>query len=193
MPLIKCPMCDKDISPNALFCPNCGEPMNNKKIESETNSFPNLPLDLSIGKQIVNWGYDAAINGVYQSNGTMEDRIPEGKISVLLHQYGIKICGRFFMEILSLHNSQIENITEISQNELKDKSTIGRAVLGGVLLGGLGAIIGGMSGIGAKNTKKYYLIINYWDVQSKTLKSISIGCDSSSKRFIERFNKQKNQ
>jgi ribosomal protein L7/L12 len=27
MPLIKCPMCDKDISPNAISCPHCGEPM----------------------------------------------------------------------------------------------------------------------------------------------------------------------
>lgn len=31
MPLIKCSMCEKDISPNAEFCPNCGEPM--KKIK----------------------------------------------------------------------------------------------------------------------------------------------------------------
>lgn len=30
MPLIKCPMCEKDISPNAISCPNCGEPMKNK-------------------------------------------------------------------------------------------------------------------------------------------------------------------
>lgn len=30
MPLIKCPMCEKDISPNAEFCPHCGEPMKKK-------------------------------------------------------------------------------------------------------------------------------------------------------------------
>ena len=35
MPLIKCPMCDKDISPNAVSCPNCGEPMRNKKKTSD--------------------------------------------------------------------------------------------------------------------------------------------------------------
>ncbi|MEA4825147.1 MAG: ribosomal protein L7/L12 [Clostridium sp.] len=27
MPLIKCPMCEKMISPNAVSCPNCGEPI----------------------------------------------------------------------------------------------------------------------------------------------------------------------
>lgn len=31
MPLIKCPMCGKDISSNALSCPNCGEPMKQVK------------------------------------------------------------------------------------------------------------------------------------------------------------------
>lgn len=33
--LIKCPMCEKDISPNAIACPHCGEPM---KIEINTDS-----------------------------------------------------------------------------------------------------------------------------------------------------------
>jgi len=35
MPLIKCPMCNKEISPNAVSCPNCGEPM--RKEESNNN------------------------------------------------------------------------------------------------------------------------------------------------------------
>lgn len=41
MQLIKCPMCDKDISPNAEFCPNCGEPM--KKVKG-TPSICNVVL-----------------------------------------------------------------------------------------------------------------------------------------------------
>ena len=36
----------------------------------------------------------------------------------------------------------------------KDKSVIGRAVVGGLLLGPVGAIVGGMSGIGAKKETK---------------------------------------
>jgi hypothetical protein len=192
MPLIKCPMCEKDISPNAVSCPNCGEPMKNKKNEDSktTLEYPSLPINLDIGKQIVNWTYDAVVNGTFEGTGMTND-IPDGKVSVLLHQYGIKITGRFYSELLRLHNSEIEGISEVSKNELTNKSVIGRAVLGGVLTGGLGAIIGGKSGIGTKNIKKYYLIVNYWDKNSKELKSLSIGCDSSSKRFIERFNNQK--
>ena len=37
--------------------------------------------------------------------------------------------------------------------EKKDKSVIGRAVVGGLLLGPVGALVGGMSGIGSKNVK----------------------------------------
>lgn len=36
MPLVKCPMCEKDISPNAVSCPNCGEPMKNEKQEIDS-------------------------------------------------------------------------------------------------------------------------------------------------------------
>lgn len=41
MPLIKCPMCEKDISPNADCCPNCGEPMKNK---NEISNMCNMVL-----------------------------------------------------------------------------------------------------------------------------------------------------
>jgi len=51
-----------------------------------------------------------------------------------------------------IHNSQIISLKTLSQEELAkvDKSVIGRAVVGGLILGPLGAIIGGMSGIGNK-------------------------------------------
>ncbi|MGE6261102.1 hypothetical protein ACQKCU_25050 [Heyndrickxia sporothermodurans] len=43
----------------------------------------------------------------------------------------------------------------------EDKSVIGRAVIGDLVSGPLGAIIGGMSGIGKKNKTGALLIINY--------------------------------
>lgn len=58
------------------------------------------------------------------------------------------------IDCASIHNEMVIQ---------KDKSVIGRAVVGGVLLGGLGAIIGGMTGIGSKKKSKktHYLVINY--------------------------------
>lgn len=193
MPLIQCPMCQKSISPNAVACPNCGEPIakNNSTSNNDFYNFPNLPADLSIGKQIVNWGIDAAITGTYENCSSGSVSIPNGKANVLLHEKGIRLCGKFYLPIMDIHSSQIVSIKELSKHELKDKSIIGRAIIGGVLLGSLGAVIGGLSGTGHKRVKKYYLIINYWDVNTKRLYSLSIGCESTSRRFIERFNKQK--
>jgi len=56
--------------------------------------------------------------------------------------------------------------TEVSE---KNKSVIGRAIVGGVLLGGLGAVIGAVSGAGSKQSKttKPYLIISYKNVEDK--------------------------
>lgn len=59
--------------------------------------------------------------------------------------------------------SDIKNIyilEEIEQTQ-KNKSTIGRAVVGGLLLGGVGAVVGGLSSLNATmvENKKYYLEI----------------------------------
>jgi hypothetical protein len=44
--------------------------------------------------------------------------------------------------------------TEIKAEE---KSSIGRALTGGVLFGGVGAIVGAVSGVGTKQKKKAFL------------------------------------
>lgn len=193
--LIECPECKKEISDKAKTCPNCGYPISSEIIEKNDNNidFPSLPNDLSIGKQIVNWAYDAAIDGLYENSGNSYDKFSNGKIKVLLFKNGIRICNRFYFKLLDIHYSQIISVEEIKGSELKDKSSIGRAVIGGVVFGYLGAIIGGMSGIGTKNVNLYYLIINYWDISNKQKSSISITCKISSKRFINRLNKEKSQ
>ncbi len=60
---------------------------------------------------------------------------------------------------------QITGVNVVSEKEIieKSKSTVGRAIVGGVLLGRLGAIVGGMSGIGNKQRSEthYYMVINY--------------------------------
>lgn len=64
---------------------------------------------------------------------------------------------------LPLH--KINNAGMITETEIieKSKSVGGRAIAGGLLLGPLGAIVGGMSGISNKKKKetKAYYVINY--------------------------------
>lgn len=67
--------------------------------------------------------------------------------------------------VIKLQYNKIVTAAIVNEKEIidKNKSTVGRAVVGGVILGPLGAIIGGMSGIGNKQKKslKSYLVINY--------------------------------
>ena len=67
--------------------------------------------------------------------------------------------------IIKLKYEQIIAANVVTEKEIieSDKSVVGRAVVGGVLLGPLGAIVGGMSGIGnkTKSNTHYFMVINY--------------------------------
>ena len=198
MSLINCPECGKEISDKAISCPNCGNPINQTIEVVNTKSeallkFPELPTNLEIGKQIVNWGGNAAFDGVYNQGENLITEIPSGKVKVILHTHGLKVVkGLTFYPI---HNSQIISIKQTSREELSksDKSVIGRAVVGGLILGPLGAIVGGMSGIGSKEKLKnqHYLVINYWDKETKSAQTLLISGDKTLiNAFIKKHEKE---
>lgn len=193
--IINCPECGKEISDKASSCPNCGYPINGNKEIINKPTYPDLPVNLDIGKQIVNWGGDAAINGYFDNRENVIDNIPTGKIHVMLCQFGLKVCGKFYTPIMDLHFKQIISLCETTQQELsvKSKSVIGRGVVGGIILGPIGAIVGGMSGIGSKTKtiNKPYLVINYWSKTTFEPASLLISCDFKPTHFIKRFEKQK--
>ena len=56
-----------------------------------------------------------------------------------------------FIRYSNIINIVNRNYTE---EEIKNKSVVGRALVGGILTGGIGAVVGGMSGIGSKTKKK---------------------------------------
>jgi hypothetical protein len=65
--------------------------------------------------------------------------------------------------------------------ESKDKSVIGRAIVGGILLGPLGAIIGGASGIGEKvKTLMHGKSLIYFNSANETL--LILGSDNKLKK-----------
>ena len=201
MALINCPECNKEISDKALSCPNCGLPINILQAhtdsitikESEQVQFPTLPADLNIGQQITNWAFDAAIDGDFDRTENTVQEIPHGKVSIALHTHGVQIFkGLTFYPI---HNSQIINIKTASKGEIiqSSKSVIGRAAVGGLILGPLGAVIGGMSGLNKteKFIDKNYIIINFWDINSSSAQTILISGDKNQiDRFINRHEKE---
>ena len=196
MALINCPECMKDISDKASNCPQCGYPISkiDEIINIENNEeilvFPDLPKELWLGKQLVNWG-DTCLDGSYDIEENIISEIPSGGVKIYMHTHGISI------DYYNIHHSQIINLKSASTEELiqVNKSVIGRAVVGGLILGPLGAIIGGMSGIGNKDKSinKKYFIINFWDVKSKSAQTILINCKQNMPidLFIKRYEKEK--
>ena len=95
----------------------------------------------------------------------------------------------YFLELNKLKKAEILTDTQILEQQ---KSVIGRAAVGGLILGPLGAIVGGMSGIGNKSKKetRHYLIINYISPEGEKAISFeivgaSIGWDKLVKKLKE--------
>ncbi len=98
---------------------------------------------------------------------------------------------------------KLENIraaTVKSEQELieKDKSVVGRAIIGTLLVPGLGTIIGGLSGIGKKKKKgkrNFYLIINYVDSDGElsTVTFQNNSNNASMNRFCKAINNSSKQ
>lgn len=86
---------------------------------------------------------------------------------VKLSNYELKLCDIKGRPIIGISLKDISNAAIISDKEIieKDKSVIGRGIVGNVLFGGAGLILGGLSGLQKKQVVQNvdYLIINYKD------------------------------
>lgn len=201
MALIQCPECGKEISDKAVACPHCGLPLTKEVASVQPEEItpvddglehlvcPDFPADLSIGQQITNWKFDAAFKGIFdQSINTIP--LTSGEVQVILHTHGIRLWVG--LQTYEIHHSQIINIQKTTSAQLAqmNKSVIGRAVVGDLIMGPLGAIIGGMSALGAKQgvVVTQYVVINFWDVNTRTPQTLLITCngDQTVDAFINR-------
>lgn len=213
MALIKCPECGTEVSSSAISCPKCGYPIANTQpttyssegaISNNSDSndtivkepFPTLPTVMNVGKQIVNWGFDAAISDAYylqEINYT--NYIKEGKVTITAHTNGICIYGG--LNFFYISHEQLIDMKFVTHSQLatEKKSVIGRAVVGGVLLGPLAAVVGGLSGIGTKTKKlgDYLLVINFWDVYTHQIQTIFICTKVEYVNFINRVERERKQ
>ena len=86
-------------------------------------------------------------------------------VKVELYDDHLELSTLLTKQPITLDYSQITDVFYGSQTELveKSKSPIGRAVVGGLLTGGVGAVVGAVSGIGKKEkkVKKVMFIISY--------------------------------
>lgn len=104
------------------------------------------------------------------------------KIRIEKNAVFLDIDGNTFQ--INLKN--VELLKEITE---KDKSVIGRAVVGGLIFGAVGAIVGGMSGIGKKEIQKFCLKLttNSYELYFKELPGYGFdfcNCYTKLKSFI---------
>ena len=212
MALIQCPECGSEVSSAARACPKCGYPINERsvtpipdtQVAPQNNStdlsvedqtpFPELPTVMNVGKQIVNWGMDAAIQKAYYVQEINHTRyLNEGEVLIAAHSNGICISGG--LQFFHLAHEQIIDMKFVRHSQLttENKSVIGRAVVGGLLLGPLAAVVGGMSGIGTKvkSLGEYLMIINFWDTYTHRVQTLLICTPYEAYNFVERVEKEK--
>ncbi len=91
----------------------------------------------------------------------------EGKAANLISdkKKGTVTCKQSFKKEpeFILDVDEIEAIDILTEEEAKNKSVIGRAVIGGVLFGSVGAVVGGLSGVGQKKKIREILSIDTMD------------------------------
>jgi len=175
MALIPCPECNKKISDKSVNCVNCGYPINistdlkndfinNKEFKQPTCLRPELDDDLSVGDQ--GWFPERPAKGVFEGFISSDERITSSSGKISLYKKGVVLSTQG--NDLNIHLSQIIDMKVVPNSQVfeKDKSVVGRALLGGVLLGPIAAVIAGMSGIGTKKHSEHSIIINYWDVDA---------------------------
>lgn len=84
---------------------------------------------------------------------------------VNLYEDHLTIKVAFGKQEATLKYDQITDVYYGMETEIisKNKSSIGRAVAGGLLFGGVGAVVGAVSGTGTKDKKErhFYFIISY--------------------------------
>ena len=94
-------------------------------------------------------------------------RISEGlMVEVALYDDHLELKAPFMGgQPITLNYSQITDVYYGIEDEIveKNKSVIGRAVVGGVLFGGVGAIVGAASGTGKKEKKvrRFLFVVSY--------------------------------
>ncbi|WP_245156547.1 zinc ribbon domain-containing protein [Clostridium aminobutyricum] len=195
--LIKCEECGKEISSKAIACPNCGFPvsidnMNENVAEDNGLVCPIFPDDLNIG-MFLKVSKDTAIQCKFDKSDNDFEKFQDEKMMIVLCKNGIDLKS-FGTNKLEIHKSQIIKLEHISKQEIliKGKSVIGRAIIGGVLTGGVGAIVGGLSGIGEKKTKigLNYLVINFWDIETKTPQVIILNSEQDMSGLVFKFNRE---
>jgi len=166
-----------------------GERLIDKKEDDDMGLF-NFTSKDKAGNRRVRFAYSDGLDGVF-GNGAVLDLTIDNEENKLIIQSPI---GSKKQVILQL--SKITDVRTMTDKEIEEssKSVVGRAALGGLLLGPLGAVIGGMSGVGnkQKSVTRSFVIISYQSSgEDKKLAFEIVGASIGWNKFIEDLNPKK--
>lgn len=105
------------------------------------------------------------ISDYFQTVEQIGNFAPGNMLDVALYEDHLVISSPVGKQEITLNYNQITDVSYGTKTQIveKNKSVIGRAIGGGLLFGGVGAIVGAVSGSGTKEKKEhhFYFIISY--------------------------------
>ena len=161
MTLTNCVICNTEVNTQDSICPNCDNPIH----ANDFLHFPELPKDVSLGQNVTHSGERTSIEGKINREYSTIDEITEEKVILNLHVFGIRISGGLF---LNIHDSQISSIKLTSESEIEKEAN--EAVYHSVS----DTAINEINTTESKTNEVFYLVINYWDIQSKLLQTLVV-------------------
>jgi hypothetical protein len=171
MALINCAECGHQVSSLATACPQCGCPINaDASVPSPGVKEPKLPDNLWLLNKSSMFGLTPNMNfGKVAKDCQLIGSPPGSSITIDRYAEGLQISGIGDDGFARLHYSQIVAMHHLEAVKVKKegKSVIGRALLGAVLFGPLGAVVGGVSGVGNKETAIDGYRLVYWNSEAK--------------------------
>lgn len=163
MALTICPECQGKVSSKSEACIHCGFPMKEVKIDEESVlSPPELPHDLTLEGFFLK--DQVKLLFVEELNVDIKSPTCVAVLDVLKNGIRLRVKKENRGK-RDIHFSQITSFELIESSHIakEDKSLLGRALVGGVLLGGVGAVLGGMTGFGSKSKSySFALKISYY-------------------------------
>ncbi len=189
-----CPKCRKKLIYNEKFCFHCGhehdQPSNN---ELTNYTFPKFQINFTSEIGIDVWGKTRSVSGTYNEEENSVKELNQGEMTITIGREGIVVTAGTLGSIgsLRIYFTQLVDIQYLNrhlfvQQTSQNKSVVGRAIVGGLLLGGLGAVVGAASGVSQTDTTKSdYLLMKFWDRSSRDLKYILMCGNNKKEEYIQ--------
>lgn len=137
---------------------------------------PQLPSELFVHTRVSSFStVPADLSGTIARECEIPAAPLGARVSICRYKEGLLLFG-LTPKGFTIHFSQVVacQFLEALKIKTKGKSVVGRALLGGIILGPVGAVVGGMSGVGKTEQQLDGLQLTYWDTGPKRYDTLVI-------------------